>query len=178
MAAALLRALPVLRMLPGRRPRGDLTSPLPKLQHGGGRGGSENGTLVCCREWRTAAAAVGNGVDGPPAKPKNGTTLGCSNASPACVCVCARVCVCVSLSHVQLGATPWTAALQAALSMGFSRQGYCSGLPFPPPGESSRPGDQTHISCIGRQVLYHGATCEAYTHTHTHTHTQWNITWP
>ena len=30
--------------------------------------------------------------------------------------------------------TPWTVALQAPLSMGFSRQEYQSGLPFPSPG--------------------------------------------
>jgi len=34
------------------------------------------------------------------------------------------------LSHVRLLATPWTAAHQASLSMGFSRQEYWSGLPF------------------------------------------------
>ena len=32
-------------------------------------------------------------------------------------------------------ATPWTAACQAPLSMGFPRQEYWSGLPFPPPGD-------------------------------------------
>ena len=37
-----------------------------------------------------------------------------------------------SLSRVQLFATPWTVACQAPLSMGFSRQEYWSGLPFPP----------------------------------------------
>ena len=31
--------------------------------------------------------------------------------------------------------TPWTVARQAALSMGFSRQGYWSELPFPTPGD-------------------------------------------
>ena len=36
-----------------------------------------------------------------------------------------------SLSHVQLFATPWTAACQAPLSMGFSRQEYRSGVPLP-----------------------------------------------
>ena len=36
-----------------------------------------------------------------------------------------------SLSHIQLLATPWTAAYQAPLSMGFSRQEYWSGLPLP-----------------------------------------------
>ena len=30
--------------------------------------------------------------------------------------------------------TPWTVAHQATLSMGFPRQKYWSGLPFPPPG--------------------------------------------
>ena len=36
--------------------------------------------------------------------------------------------------------TPWTVACQAALSMGFSRQGYWSGLPFPSPGDLPNPG--------------------------------------
>ena len=47
------------------------------------------------------------------------------------------------LSHfscVQHFATPWTAAHQAPLSMGFSRQEYWSGLPCPPPGDLSDPG--------------------------------------
>ena len=35
------------------------------------------------------------------------------------------------LSRVQLFATPWTVAYQAPPSMGFSRQEYWSGLPFP-----------------------------------------------
>ena len=38
-----------------------------------------------------------------------------------------------SLSHVRLLATPWTAAYQVLPSMGFSRQEYWGGLPFPPP---------------------------------------------
>ena len=40
-----------------------------------------------------------------------------------------------SLSHVQLFATPWTVAHQDPLSMGFSRQEYWSGVPFPSPGD-------------------------------------------
>ena len=42
-----------------------------------------------------------------------------------------------SLSHVQLFATPWTVAYQAPLSVGFSRQEYWSGLPFPSPMQES-----------------------------------------
>jgi len=38
-----------------------------------------------------------------------------------------------SLSHVQLLAIPWTAAYQAPLSIGFSRQEYWSGVPLPSP---------------------------------------------
>jgi len=36
-----------------------------------------------------------------------------------------------SLSRVRLFATPWTAAHQAPPPTGFSRQGYCSGVPLP-----------------------------------------------
>ena len=46
-----------------------------------------------------------------------------------------------SLSHVQLLETKWTLALQASLSMGFSRQEYWSGFPFlPDPGDLPDPG--------------------------------------
>ena len=38
-----------------------------------------------------------------------------------------------SLSHAWLLVTPWTAAHQAPLSMGFSRQEYWSGVPLPSP---------------------------------------------
>ena len=44
-----------------------------------------------------------------------------------------------SLSRVRLFVTPWTITYQAPLSMGFSRQEYWSGLPFPPPGDLPDP---------------------------------------
>ena len=44
------------------------------------------------------------------------------------------------LRHVQLFVTPWTVAHQAPPSMGFSRQGYWSGMPFPSPGDLPDPG--------------------------------------
>ena len=44
------------------------------------------------------------------------------------------------LSHVWFFETLWTIARQAPLSMGFSRQEYWSGLPFPPPGNLPDPG--------------------------------------
>ena len=39
------------------------------------------------------------------------------------------------LSRVRLSGTRWTVAYQASPSMGFSRQEYWSGLPFPSPGD-------------------------------------------
>ena len=45
-----------------------------------------------------------------------------------------------SLSHVRLFAIPWTVVYQASLSMGFSRQEYWSGLPFPSPRDLPDPG--------------------------------------
>ena len=47
------------------------------------------------------------------------------------MCVCAQ-------SYPTLG-TLWTIARQAPLSMGFSRQEYWSGLPFPSPGDLPDP---------------------------------------
>ena len=47
-----------------------------------------------------------------------------------------------SLSHVRLFVTPWSVAHQAPLSMGFSRQEYWSGLPFPSPGDLPDPGTE------------------------------------
>ena len=43
--------------------------------------------------------------------------------------------MCESLSCIRLFVTPWTVACQAPLSMGFSRQEFQSGLPFPSPGD-------------------------------------------
>ena len=45
-----------------------------------------------------------------------------------------------SISRIRLFATPWTVAHQAPPSMGFSRQGYWTGLPFPSPGDLPDPG--------------------------------------
>ena len=39
--------------------------------------------------------------------------------------------------------TPWTVADQTPLSMGSSRKEYCSGLPFPSPGDLLNPGTQS-----------------------------------
>ena len=68
------------------------------------------------------------------------------------------VCMLSLFSHVRLCVTLWTAARQAPLSVGFSRQESWSGLLCPPPGDLPNPGIKpaslTSI-CIGRRVLYH-----------------------
>ena len=67
------------------------------------------------------------------------------------MCVCARM-------HTQLCLTLCNPTdCNPSLSMEFSRQGYWSGLPFPPPTGSSQPRDWTYVSwvsCTGRRILY------------------------
>ena len=66
------------------------------------------------------------------------------------------LCRAKSLSHlscVRLFETPWTVAHQVPLSMGFSRQGYWSGLPFPSPGIFLTQGSNQGLR-IPRQMLY------------------------
>ena len=58
-----------------------------------------------------------------------------------------------SLSHVQLFATLWTVARQAPLSMGFSRQEYWSGLPFPSPGDLLNPGIELRSPTLQADAL-------------------------
>jgi len=48
-------------------------------------------------------------------------------------------------SHVRPFPTPWTVAHQGALSMGFPRQEYRSGLPCPPPGHLLTQGSNPHL---------------------------------
>ena len=88
------------------------------------------------------------------------------------------VCVCV-LSCVQLFATAWTIAHQVLLCMGFSRQEYWSGLPFPPPGDLPNPGIEPAFSALadgffttvppGKPIRDLRNHHMQRTHTHTHT---------
>ena len=58
-----------------------------------------------------------------------------------------------SLSRVRLFATPWTATHQAPPSMGFSRQEYRSGLPFPSPGDLPDPGIEPRSPTLQADAL-------------------------
>ena len=53
----------------------------------------------------------------------------------------------LSRSVVSDSATPWTVALQAPVSMGFSRQEHWSGLPFPSPMHESESESEVAQSC-------------------------------
>ena len=55
-----------------------------------------------------------------------------------------------SLSHLRLFATPWIVAHQAPLSMGFSRQEYWSGVPFPALGDLQAQGSKPGVPHCGR----------------------------
>ena len=63
----------------------------------------------------------------------------CSKLLIGKICVCVCVCVCVLVAQLFF-ATPWTVALQAPWCVGFPRQEYWSGLPFPSPGDLPHPG--------------------------------------
>ena len=58
-----------------------------------------------------------------------------------------------SRSVVSNSATPWTVAYQAPLSMGFSRQEYWSGLPFPSPGDLPNPAVKARSPALQADTL-------------------------
>ena len=64
------------------------------------------------------------------------------------------------LSHVPLFATPWTVACQASLSMGFLRQEYWNGLPFPSLGNFPNPGVEPRSPALADGFF----TTESWTH--------------
>ena len=74
-------------------------------------------------------------------------------------------------SHVWICVTLWTAACQAPLSMGFSRQEYQSGLPFPPPGDLPDPGIQQEspaspaLQADSLPLSLQGSLCLLHIHT-------------
>ena len=75
------------------------------------------------------------------------------------------------LSRVWLFEIPWTVVYQASLSMGFSRQEYCSGLPFPSPGDLPDPGMELGSATLQADTLPsepHGSHFHEYNNTLTY----------
>ena len=67
-------------------------------------------------------------------------------------------CVLSRFGRVRLFGTPWTVAHQVPQSMGFSRQGYWSGLPCPPPWDLPNPGVEPMSllsPALASRLLYH-----------------------
>ena len=57
--------------------------------------------------------------------------------------------------------TSWTVVHKAPLSIGFPRQEYWSGLPFPSPGDIPDPGIEPQVSCIAGRFFTDWITREA-----------------
>ena len=75
--------------------------------------------------------------------------------------------------HVQIFATPWTVAHQAPLSMGFPKQEYWSGLPFPPPGDLPDPGIKPQSPALQVDSLSSEPPGKPIYTIYTHTHKCW-----
>ena len=78
-------------------------------------------------------------------------------------------CITCVLSHVQLFVTPWPVAHQAPLSMGFDRQEYYSGLPFPSRGDFPDPGIEPKLPALQADSLplepqWKESTCQCRRH--------------
>ena len=84
--------------------------------------------------------------------PKKGNAKECSNYCT--IALTSHASKVWSCSVVSSSATPWIVAYQAPLSMGFSRQEYWSGLPFPSPGVFLTQGFNPGLPYCG-QTLYH-----------------------
>ena len=63
-----------------------------------------------------------------------------------CYCLVAKLCLTLAI--------PWNVACQPPLPMGFPKQDYWSGLPFPSPGDHPDPGLNLHL-LLGRWTVYH-----------------------
>ena len=73
---------------------------------------------------------------------------------------------------IHIYVTPWTVAHQAPPSMGFSRQEYWSGLPFPSPGDLPEPGIKPRSPALQADVLTSEPPGKPYIYM------WWNITQP
>ena len=110
------------------------------------------------RDWSNKAAP-GAG-ERSPALIHSLLTKSASQA-PCCACMPAQ-----PLSRVQLSATPWTVSPPGSSVYGIFQARILEWLPFLPPGNLSPPRDRTHVSCIGRWILWHFVIWEAQASCH------------
>ena len=61
---------------------------------------------------------------------------------------------CVLVAQLYLFVTPWTVALQAPLSMEFSKQEFWSGLPFPSPEDLLDPGIEPESPALQADFVF------------------------
>ena len=99
------------------------------------------------RQWRTEKPALLKSMEwqsqhhlAAEQQQNSGYNSLCCEKTSLLLIYFTHVYVCQSLRHVQLFVTPCAEACQAPLSMGFSRQEYWSGSPFPSPGDLPYPG--------------------------------------
>ena len=82
------------------------------------------------------------------------TSIPFMRAPPSWSYVCVRVHVCVSCSVASDSfVTPWTVACHVSLSVEFSKQEYCSGLPFPFLGDLPYPGIESESPALQADSL-------------------------
>ena len=97
--------------------------------------------------WDNPEGWAGEGVGGGFG---TGWGVTCTPVADSCQCMVSEM---KSLSRVRLFATQWTVAHQAPLSMGFSRQEYWIGLPFPSPGDLPNPGIEPRSPALQADAL-------------------------
>jgi len=87
--------------------------------------------------WRYGSAVACCGVRDTDSSSPRRCGVWHKSCGGGCHCMLSHFC------HIQLFVTLWTVALQTSLFMGFFRQEYWSGLPFPPPGKIPNPGTES-----------------------------------
>ena len=116
--------------------------------------GDGQGSLVCCNLWGRKESDTTEWLNWTDTHThtKIYCTLNCATYCYRCL---------VTKSCLTFGDPMDCSPTGSSLSLGFPRQEYWSGLPFPSPGNLTNTGIEpihdSWVSCIGRQILYHWA---------------------
>ena len=93
------------------------------------------------------------------------------NRKTVCVCVCVCCCFCLVASVMSNSVRPYRLQPARLLSMGFSRQEYWSGWPYPPPGDLPDPGIKPWSPALQADSLQLRHQRSPYICIHTYIHT-------